>query len=191
MPHVLAVLVAALLFGTTGTAQALGPDDTTPLGVGVARMLVGGTVLGIVAFLLARPHRRRPGRPAFGPRPLALMAATAVALTVYQPLFFLGTATNGVAVSTVIALGSAPVIAGLMEWALTRRLPSTTWLGATALATVGVLLLGVGGGAGTAGAEPVGVLGAIGYGGLARVVGGLVGATTVRAPMGMRGFRSA
>ena len=164
MPHVLAVLVAALLFGTTGTAQALGPADTTPLGVGVARMLVGGTVLGVVAFLLARPHRRRADRPVFGARPFALMAATAVALTVYQPLFFLGTATNGVAVSTVIALGSAPVLAGVMEWALTRRLPSRTWIGATALATVGVVLLGVGGGAGTDGAEPVGVLGAIGAG---------------------------
>lgn len=164
MPHVLAVLVAALLFGTTGTAQALGPEGTTPLGVGVARMVVGGTVLAVVAFSLGRRHSSGADRPRLTARPLALMAATAVALTVYQPLFFLGTATNGVAVSTVIALGSAPVIAGLMEWALTRRLPSATWLGATALATLGVILLGVGGGAGSAGADPVGVLGEIGAG---------------------------
>ena len=32
------VLASAFLFGTTGTAQALGPDGTTPLTVGAARM---------------------------------------------------------------------------------------------------------------------------------------------------------
>ena len=41
---VLAVLAAATLFGTTGTAQALGPSGTTPLGVGAARIVVGGLI---------------------------------------------------------------------------------------------------------------------------------------------------
>ena len=41
----IAVLAAAVLFGTTGTSQALGPDGTTPLSVGVMRMVIGGTVL--------------------------------------------------------------------------------------------------------------------------------------------------
>lgn len=167
-----AVLAAALLFGTTGTAQALGPDATTPLGVGVARMVVGGTVLALIAFPLARRHARNrtTAAPRLTTTPLLLMVATGVALTVYQPLFFLGTSVNGVAVSTVIALGSSPVLAGLMEWGLTRRLPSATWMGATALATVGVALLGVGGGDGTGGADPLGVLAAIGAGGSFAVI---------------------
>lgn len=166
MLHVLAVLAAAVLFGTTGTSQAVGPEGTTPLSVGVARMVVGGTGLALIAFLLAARHRRvSPGpRPRLTTGPLLLMAVTGVALAVYQPLFFLGTERNGVAVSTVIALGSAPVLAGLLEWAITRRLPSPVWLFATALATVGVGLLGFGGGADTGGADPIGVLGAIGAG---------------------------
>ncbi|MFS0866795.1 DMT family transporter [Microbacterium sp. 179-B 1A2 NHS] len=166
MLHVLAVLAAALLFGTTGTAQALGPSEATPLGIGVGRMVVGGTALAIVAFLLAARHGRRSPqqRPRLTPKPLALMAATGIALAVYQPLFFLGTERNGVAVSTVIALGSAPVLAGVLEWALTRKLPSPTWVGATALSTAGVVLLGVGGGAGSGGADAVGVLAAVGAG---------------------------
>ncbi len=45
MLPVLAVLAAALLFGTTGTVEALGPDDTTPLSVGAVRMVIGGTGL--------------------------------------------------------------------------------------------------------------------------------------------------
>ena len=165
MLSVLAVLAAALLFGTTGTSQALGPEGATPLSVGVMRMVIGGTVLAAIAFTLAARHRRRrPPSPRLGIRPLLLMATTGVCLAVYQPLFFHGTERNGVAVSTVIALGSAPVLAGLLEWALTRRLPSGTWMGATALATVGVVLLGFGGSAGSGGTDPVGVAGAIGAG---------------------------
>lgn len=171
--HVLAVLAAAMLFGTTGTSQALGPEGTTPLSIGVMRMVVGGTGLAIIAFLLAARHaRRRPDdaapAPRLGVRSLSLMVLTGACLAVYQPLFFLGTARNGVAVATVVALGSAPILAGLLEWALTRRMPSATWIGATTLATLGVVLLGVGGEAGgTAGAggtDPIGLLASIGAG---------------------------
>lgn len=163
----IAVLAAAVLFGTTGTSQALGPDGTTPLSVGVMRMVIGGTGLAVLAFTLARRHakgRSPADRPRLGIRPVLLMALTGACLAVYQPLFFLGTARNGVAVSTVIALGSAPVLAGLLEWALTRRLPSPTWIGATALATAGVALLGMGGATGAGGTDPVGVAGAVGAG---------------------------
>jgi drug/metabolite transporter, DME family len=47
----LQVLLAALCFATTGTAQALGPDDTDPVGVGAARILVGGALLVAVAVV--------------------------------------------------------------------------------------------------------------------------------------------
>ncbi len=162
----LAVLAAAVLFGTTGTAQALGPETTTPVAVGVVRLVVGGTALAAVGLGLgARARRRSPGavRPPLDRRALGLMALTGVCLAAYQPLFFVGTARNGVAVGTVIALGSAPVLAGLLEWALTRRRPTTSWVGATAVATIGVAVLAAGGG-GASGADPVGVLGSVGAG---------------------------
>jgi DME family drug/metabolite transporter len=167
--HVLAVLAAAVLFGTTGTSQALGPVGTTPLSVGVMRMVIGGTGLAVIAFSLAARHARR--RPAAAPRPrltlqpLSLMMLTGACLALYQPLFFLGTARNGVAVGTVVALGSAPILAGLLEWALTRRTPTPTWMAATALATLGVVLLGFGGEAGDgSGTDPLGLLGSVGAG---------------------------
>lgn len=163
---VLAVLAASVLFGTTGTAQALGPDGTTPLSIGAVRLVLGGTGLAAIAFLLARRHAR--GRttpnPRPGIRPVLLMVLTGVCLATYQPLFFLGTERNGVAVGTVIALGSAPILAGLLEWALTRRTPSATWIAATGLATAGVVMLGSGGAAGAAGTDPLGVLGSVGAG---------------------------
>lgn len=167
--HVLAVLAAALLFGTTGTSQALGPDGTTPLSIGVMRMVIGGTGLALIAFTLAARHRRTAApMPRLGIRPVSLMVLTGFCLALYQPLFFLGTERNGVAVGTVVALGSAPILAGLLEWALTRRVPSTTWMLATAMATVGVVLLGFGGEAGGAGGsggtDAVGLLGSVGAG---------------------------
>lgn len=169
MLAVLAVLAAAMLFGTTGTSQELGPSGTTPLSVGVIRLVIGGTALAALGFALARRRTRTRPNPRLAVRPVALMALTGVCLAVYQPLFFLGTARNGVAVGTVIALGSAPVIAGLVEWALTRRAPSTTWLAATALATAGVVVLGAAGTAGPGGTDlggtdTVGLLGSVGAG---------------------------
>ncbi len=166
MLSVLAVLAAALLFGTTGTSQALGPEGTTPLSVGVMRMVIGGTVLAAIAFTLAARHRRsQPHSPRLGIRPLALMVLTGASLAAYQPLFFLGTARNGVAVGTAVALGSAPILAGMLEWALTRRRPTATWMLATGLATVGVVLLGAGGEAGTGGGtDPMGLVGSVGAG---------------------------
>ena len=173
--HVLAVLAAALLFGTTGTSQALGPEGTTPLSIGVMRMVIGGTGLAVIAFALAARHRRHTSAefasasaPRLTAKPLLLMVLTGACLALYQPLFFLGTAENGVAVGTVVALGSAPILAGLLEWALTRRVPSATWMLATGLATAGVILLGFGGEAagsgGTGGTSVVGLLGSVGAG---------------------------
>ena len=47
----MAVLVAASLWGTTGTAQQLGPDSSTSLGVGALRLLIGGAALKARDFI--------------------------------------------------------------------------------------------------------------------------------------------
>lgn len=161
---VIIVLMSAVLFGTTGTAQALGPDTTTPLSVGAVRIGLGGTVLAVVAFLISGARRRRRDATAtrrrLDTRSVALMIATGLSLWLYQPLFFFGTERNGVAIGTIVALGSAPILAGMGEWAITRRRPSGVWFSATALATAGVVFLAAGGG--TAGAvNPVGLLAAL------------------------------
>ena len=134
----LQVLLAALCFATTGTAQALGPSGTDPVGVGAARILVGGALL--VAVALAG---RAFGRARWAPAPV--LAATA-AVAAYQLAFFAAVADTGVAVGTIVALGSAPTLAGLFEWLLDRRRPEPRWAIATALACAGVALLALAGG---------------------------------------------
>lgn len=170
MRFVVFVLLAAVCFGTTGTAQALGPDGVSAASVGAARILIGGGALALVAFVVSR--RSSPGIvPAFVPasapvpspwhRPV-IVAVGALGVLAYQPAFFAGTAANGVAVGTIVALGSAPVITGALEWALTRRFPGVVWLVATLVATAGVALLsGVGS---TASVSVPGLLASLGAG---------------------------
>jgi DME family drug/metabolite transporter len=152
----LQVLLAALCFATTGTAQALGPSGTDPVGVGAARILVGGALLVAVAAAM--------GRGAPGPRWARRPVAAAVAgVAAYQLAFFGAVADTGVAVGTIVALGSAPTLAGLFEWLLDRRAPDPRWAAATALACAGVAMLALAGGEASVSLPGIGM--AIGAGG--------------------------
>jgi DME family drug/metabolite transporter len=153
----LQVLLAALCFGTTGTAQALGPDGIDPAAVGAARVAVGGALLVLAALALRRGAVRR--RMAAAP-----VLAGAAGVAAYQVAFFAAVADTGVAIGTIVALGSAPALAGALEWALHGRRPSSRWAAATAAATAGVALLALAGG-GAAGISLPGVLLAIVAGG--------------------------
>lgn len=165
MRAVLAVLVAALCFASTGTAQALADVDASPYAVGLARVLLGGALLALWVRGAAG-EGKRPTTGALARVPTALLVAVgALGVLAYQPTFFAGTATNGVAVGTVVALGSAPVVTGLGDALLRRRVPSRRWVVATALALVGVALVGGVVGGGAAGLAGPGVLWSVGAGG--------------------------
>jgi DME family drug/metabolite transporter len=157
-PHrraaVLAVLGAAVLFGTTGTVKELGPDSATALGVGAMRIVFGAITLWLIARRLPRL------RDLHGGGLLVLIGGLGVA--VYQPGFFAGTERLGVALGTIIALGSGPLFAGVIELALGNR-PGMQWLMATALSITGGALMVVPGAA-DAEFDAVGLLGALAAG---------------------------
>ncbi|MFE6965621.1 EamA family transporter [Agromyces sp. NPDC057679] len=189
MRFVMAVLLASVCFGTTGTAQALGPE-VDPASLGAARLVIGGGALGALALALRLGRRRdadgtpvasptgttpadraaRTARAARAPRhplvELLLVGAGAAGVLAYQPTFFAGTEANGVAIGTVVALGSAPVLTGALDWVLRRRYPGHRWAAATAIATAGVAVIAAasapsGGGAP---ADPLGLLASLGAG---------------------------
>ena len=66
---------------------------------------------------------------------------SAVALAGFNLFFFTALAATGVAVGTVVAIGSAPVFAGLLGWFLRNERPSGGWMLATVLAIAGCVLL--------------------------------------------------
>ena len=74
-------------------------------------------------------------------RALARSLATAVGIAGYQLAFFAAVDDTGVAVGTVVALGSAPALAGLLGRAVYGSPLTSRWAASTALATAGVVLL--------------------------------------------------
>jgi DME family drug/metabolite transporter len=142
------VLLAAVLFGTTGTAQALGPVGSSPLTVGAARVVLGGGVLGVLA--LSGPRASARMSP-------ALVLCSGAAVAIYQLTFFEAVHRAGVAVGAVVAIGSGPVAAGVLERSLGDSRPGARWLAATALAIGGIGALSFGG-TGRAATSTTGIL---------------------------------
>jgi DME family drug/metabolite transporter len=134
-------VLAAVCFATTGTAQQLGPDSSSPLGVAAIRFFIGSIVLFIIAFL--RPSRN----PISQQQPLAtwVWVATAFGQALYGAAFFSAVRSTGVAVGTVVALGSAPLITGAITAFFSRKAPSRSWLGTTPFAIIGMSLIVVSG----------------------------------------------
>jgi DME family drug/metabolite transporter len=88
--------------------------------------------------------------------PRATLAAIAVAVAVYQLSFFAAVHLTGVAVGTVVALGSAPAFAGLAGRLVGDGPLGPRWALSTALACAGVSLLVIAG-AGATTIDPVGI----------------------------------
>jgi DME family drug/metabolite transporter len=125
--------------------------------VGAVRIVLGGTLLALLALTMPRP----PLTPWAG-RWRWPVVIGAVGVAAYQPLFFTGVQRTGVAVGTLVALGSAPVLTGVVEWAVLRRRPARRWALATALAAGGVAVLALG--ASPSRVDAGGVLASVGAG---------------------------
>ena len=130
-------MLAAVCFATTGTAQQLGPDGSSPLGVATIRFFIGSLVLFFIAFL--RPSRTR--RVARAPLAARVWIATAFGQALYGAAFFSAVRSTGVAVGTVVALGSAPLITGAISAMSLRKVPALSWLGTTVFAIIGMSLI--------------------------------------------------
>ncbi|MEL4359299.1 MULTISPECIES: DMT family transporter [unclassified Luteococcus] len=135
-------LSGAVLWGTTGTSQALLTGSPAPLAVGGLRSCIGAAALLLFALPRGVVGRLRGlGRGTIG---WLLLAGLCVAL--YQLTFFAAVSLAGVGVGTLVVLGTSPCFAGLASWALRGLRPSRRWALATGLALTGAALL-VGGGA--------------------------------------------
>ncbi|MEU6584875.1 EamA family transporter [Nocardia sp. NPDC046763] len=164
------ILAASVLWGTTGTAASLAPAGTSAAAIGSAGLTLGGLLL----FVTGRGHRMRA---AVSERWLLLLGAGAVAG--YPVTFYPAVARTGVAVATVIALGSAPVFAGLLAWLTGRGRPPARWCAATGLAVIGCAVLVMGPRFGNA--TPIDLLGILlaACAGLTYAVYSLIGGTLI------------
>ena len=127
------VLMAAILWGTTGSAQAFAPQGATPIVIGALRMAIGGTFLLLVA-------RVRGGFKTKIKLDKKLLVLASICMAAYQPLFFSGVFKTGIALGTVLALGSAPVFSGMIEYFMGEKL-SIRWIIGTIISIIGCSLL--------------------------------------------------
>lgn len=134
------VLLAALLWGTTGTAQALASGALPAVWFGALRLLVAALFFAVWARL------DRTSVASIHP-PLASVMVAGLCMAVYNLAFFAGVRLTGVALGTAVALGSGPVWAGLLQALWTRRWPAPVWWLGTAVAVAGGVLMSLSGGA--------------------------------------------
>lgn len=133
----LLVLGAACLWGTTGTSQALAPENSSPLAIGAMRLVIGGITLTLVSLLNGGLRKWDFNIP------LILLTGFFVAL--YQVSFFSGIKLTGVAAGTIVGIGSSPVFAGLLELLVSKKPPGRRWYFSTLLAITGCAVLIVNG----------------------------------------------
>ena len=130
------VLLAAMLWGTTGTAQSLAPAGLSPYWVGALRLAVASAFFAVLAWPARRGARLQRGS--------VLLAAACVAI--YNLSFFAGVKSAGVALGTALAIGSGPIWAGLLQTVAQRRLPAPVWWLGTLLGVAGGAAMALDGG---------------------------------------------
>lgn len=148
------ILLAGVLWGTTGTTQAFAPESAHPIAIGAARLAAGGLFLLCMVFLAGKLDLEN------WPIKNTLMASLCMAL--YQPLFFSAVTLTGVAIGTVTAIGSAPVLSGFLEWLYLKKRPSAIWWCSTFLSILGCVLLFMN--KNSVHMDPIGLLMALGAG---------------------------
>ena len=130
----LAVVVASVLWGSTGTVAFFLGDTLDPFTIGAVTLGGGGLVIAALggqrALQLWRGQQERPW--------LLLGAVTVV---VYPLAFYTGMDLAGVAVGNIVAIGLGPLVGAAWEWRIDRHRPSALWWWAMFAGAAGILSL--------------------------------------------------
>ncbi|SDM31363.1 DMT family transporter [Halarsenatibacter silvermanii] len=124
------ILLASFFWGTSGTVQTFAPSGAAPATVGAIRVGLGGAALFVSAIIRGKLP---PGKD----WPYGKTLAAAAAMAAYQIFFFSAVAETGVAVATVVTMGSSPVMAGIFSWIIYKEKPGIYWYLATVAAITG------------------------------------------------------
>jgi DME family drug/metabolite transporter len=152
-PGIVLALSAAVLWGTTGTSQHFAGAHLSSYWIGALRLVIAALFFGVLVAATERGAVARAAVPGLWRRQLLAGAAIAA----YNLAFFAGVRLAGVAVGTVVGIGSGPLFAGALQALITRRAPSLPWWLGTAMAITGGAAIALGNG-GVAPASASGLL---------------------------------
>lgn len=130
------LLVSALIWSTTGTAAALFPPGVSGFTIGASTLGVGGLIM-----LLAFARRTIPALR--DPVIRRYLIGGGLAVFVYALAYYTSMRMAGVAIGSLVNLGSAPIFAMLFERMIDgRKVPAHRWLG-VAVTAIGLVLVAV------------------------------------------------
>ena len=135
-PAIVAILLASLFWGTTGLAASTIPD--------IPPFVIGASTMGIGGLLMAVSAPKKTLTVLTTARALPAVIGGGLAIMTYTLVFYSGMSWAGVALGNVLALGSAPVFAGIIEWIVDRNPVSPRWAAATLIVIVGGWMLATG-----------------------------------------------
>ena len=138
---ILTVLVAAVLWGTTGTAATFAPD-VGAVAIGAVAMGGGGLMQAMLSAGRIRHHRSQLRTH------WRWLVIGAVAVAIYPLAFYASMRLAGVTIGTVVSIGSAPLLSALIESRLDGLRLGARWMLGAGLGLSGMLLLCVAEGAG-------------------------------------------
>lgn len=132
----LLVFLGALFFSGSGTIQSYAPSEATAFILGALRLLAAGF------FLIIWCCSKNLLQPLKNVNKFKVLLS-ALALAGFQLSFFLGVRSAGVAVGTVVTIGTTPIMAAVFGLIFFKEIPQKSWYISTAIAIFGLVLLNI------------------------------------------------
>lgn len=130
------VFLGALFFSGSGTIQSYAPEGATAFILGALRPLSAGLFLIVWCYAKNLLHPLKNVN-------ISKIILSALALAAFQISFFLGVRSAGVAVGTVVAIGTTPIMAAVFGLLFFKEIPGKSWYISTAIAIAGLILLNI------------------------------------------------
>lgn len=131
---IIAVLIASILWGTTGTVATFAPD-VSAVAMGAAAMAGGGLLQALLAsrgIIQAKSQLYQQCH---------YLICGAIMVALYPLAFYASMRLSGVTIGTVISIGSAPLFSALIEYLFDKSSVSKRWLVAALIGLLGIALL--------------------------------------------------
>jgi drug/metabolite transporter, DME family len=131
---ILAVILASLLWGTTGTAATFAPM-LSPLFIGSFAMGIGGMLqCGLAISYIAKNRALLRLYYRF-------LIVGALAVAIYPLAFYSSMRLSGVTIGTAVSIGSAPILSAIIEYRSRDFIPTKQWVIGSALGIIGMSML--------------------------------------------------
>ena len=150
------ILIAAVLWGTSGAAQSYAPAAASPAVLGAFRILIAGIFISFAAYV-------RKDIKNFKEFLTPVFLLTGLCQAMFQFGYFSSVKLTGVAVGVTTAIGSVPFFTGVLGFLFDKEKLNIVWFISTALAVSGLCFL-MFGGAQTVNIEISGILYALAAG---------------------------